>query len=178
MMRNSLFSCMAAFVLALPACSKATPAGQAQSEAPAGKQPSNVVPPMPSDTAAPRSVDLRSLAGKLAEEAANRPAIEVTAETVWGALGANAPRARQYLGLTTRASYCAGGQTELGTHVAVCEYPTADAALAGKAYVESTYGAIAGRRIELHGATSLTVVANSEAQQRQADAIQQTFRNL
>ena len=73
------------------------------------------------------------------------------------------PHDEQFLGMTARARYCAGGATAGGLAVAVCEYDSAADAAAGRAFVEERYAAMNSfRRIHVRGATTLTLATAPE----------------
>jgi hypothetical protein len=142
-----------ALLLGTGACSRSeqppaqpiTPAAAAAPAAPVGPTPQT----------------MQTIAGRLRDEAASRPAGALRAEAVLAALDAAGVRvgeARQFLGATARARYCAGGATPGGLAVAVCEYDSPAAAEAGRAYVEDRYAVMNSfRRIHVRGATTLTV---------------------
>lgn len=126
--------------------------------------------PPPSENLAPAasaakrvepSKDLSAFAARLRYESEHRPHTAVSADAVFDALaraGITLDARRQYAGFTMKASYCAGGRTADGVAVAVCEYPTSEAADAGKAYMDREFSALGttARRMA-HGATVLTV---------------------
>lgn len=114
--------------------------------------------------AAPKAADptMRSLAGRLAYEAAHRPSGTATVEQILAAAtaaGLSLDEPRQYLALTAGAAYCAGGRTTDGVALAICEYPDADAATRGRAHVEQAFAAVPGRAIVVRGATTITTTA-------------------
>jgi hypothetical protein len=125
--------------------------------------------PSPKPVAAERvsaPVGMNTLAGTLRDEAAHRPDGATRAEDVFAALataGVTVSSPRQYLGLTARAEYCAGGTTADGLAVAVCEYASPEAALAGRAFVEDRYAVMNSyRAIHVRGATTLTLTTAPE----------------
>lgn len=138
---------MRAFLLcALIACSPAKPA-------PA---------PQPRQKTLEPATNVSSLAARLQYEAAHRPAGAITAERVFAALdAAGQPLAQrtQYAGIVMRASYCAGGRGSDGLVVAVCEYPTHDAALAGKQLMDREFPLATARR-EVRGSTVMTAIGD------------------
>lgn len=161
-----------ALTLALPsftACKRETrgreppAAAAAPTAAPAAPAPASAAPA----TAAtgPGGDTMRSLAGRLQFEAANRPTGTTRADDVFVALaaaGVPLEDTKQYLGLTAAASYCAGGRTADGLAIAVCEYPDPAAAAAGRARVTERFPVGPGRRITVRGATTLTTTAPDE----------------
>ena len=78
---------------------------------------------------------------------------------------------KQFLGLTAHASFCAGGTTKDGVGISICEYESADAATAAKAYVDRQY-AFADTTRTAHGSALLTVVGSREAAERAVHAFQ------
>lgn len=98
---------------------------------------------------------------RLAMEAAERPTDTPRAEAVLEALsaaGVSVVGARQYLAATVDASYCVGGQTAAGLHVAICEYPGAGEAAAGRlASLERFRDVAPGREIIVNRKTTLTL---------------------
>ncbi|HEY0480878.1 MAG TPA: hypothetical protein VGD37_25360 [Kofleriaceae bacterium] len=120
----------------------------------------------PASAAAPKliepSKELSPLVARLRYEANHRPASSVTAERVFDALDRSDIRVterRQYLGASMRASYCLGGQTGDDIVLAVCEYPTHGAAVAGKAFMDGRFAAMApGAHREVQDVAVLTVV--------------------
>jgi hypothetical protein len=73
---------------------------------------------------------------------------------------------RQFLGVTVHASYCAGGTTRAGLAVSVCEYPSADAAAAGKAYADRQFAALTDAQRATRGNALLTVVGDQSTAAR------------
>jgi hypothetical protein len=149
-MRNATM----ALLLGIAACST-EPRGAAQLPTPADDQPPAAAP-------APETTEaMNTLAGRLRWEAEHRPGAPLATEQVLTALAAaglsiDAPK--QYLGLTARARYCAGGTTAGGLAVAVCEYGSADEAAAARTYVLETFAAMnPNREIHVRGATTLTL---------------------
>ena len=111
---------------------------------------------------------MQSIAGRLQQEAASRPAGTIKAEDVFASLAkAGLPLTdgpRQYVASVTGAAYCAGGQTADGLGVAVCEYASPEKAVAGKAAVEQRFAALTPvRDIVVRGATTLTLTARPDA---------------
>ncbi|MGE5180799.1 MAG: hypothetical protein ACM31C_01995 [Acidobacteriota bacterium] len=119
--------------------------------------------------AAPRSLqpaqDLGPVASRLAYEAAHRPATAVSAERVFDALeraGISLADRTQYAGVAMKAAYCAGGRSADGLVVAICEYPSHEAALAGKAFMDREFPLATAER-EVRGSTVMTAVGASRA---------------
>ncbi len=131
-------------------------------------RPSSAAQPVESDV---KSVDpskeLAPLVARLRYESSHRPSSAITAERVLDALEqAQLPVSsrRQYLGGTLQASYCTGGASRDGLAIAVCEYPDAEAAVAGKQLMDRRFAAIkqvAQRRA--HHNTVLTIAGDTNA---------------
>lgn len=111
------------------------------------------------------SKELAPLLARMRYESSHRPSSEVTAERVLDALEhaqLPVPSRRQYLGASLRASYCTGGVTRDGLAIAVCEYPDAEAAVAGKQLMDRRFAAMkqaASRRA--HRNTVLTIAGQT-----------------
>jgi hypothetical protein len=137
---------MRAFLLCvLIACSSKTSA-----PAPAPAPPKALEP----------ATNVSSLAARLQYEAAHRPAAAISAERVFDALdraGLPVAQRTQYAGIVMKASYCAGGRADDGLVVAICEYQTHDAALAGKDFMDQTFPLATARR-EVRGSTVMTAI--------------------
>jgi hypothetical protein len=124
-------------------------------------------PPPTATTETPRASELppeaQGLAGRLAWEAAHRPAAALSADAVVAALdagGVDLPRPRQVFAGIALARYCLAGTTAGGVAVAVCEYDDEAAAARGRAHSLSRYAALApDREIYVRGATTLTLAA-------------------
>jgi hypothetical protein len=149
----------------------------------------DTAPPAP--TAAPAqpvaktlepSTNLAGLAARLQYEATHRPSIGPRSERVLDAIdaaGIKLADRRQFLGIAMNASYCAGGTTNDGVAISVCEYTTAEAALAGKAFADRQYAAMGPTTIRAtHGATLLTVVRPQERSHELADRALEAFKTL
>lgn len=156
-MRHSLLA-IGLLALVITGCKK-------DSKAPAAAPPSAAAAPALAPAAAADPADaesMRSIAGRLAYEAAHRPTGTATVEQVVAALGAagiEVEHVKQYIGLTAAAKYCAGGRSSAGLGIAVCEYDSPAAAAAGRAHVEAAFANVPGRQIAIHGATTLTTTA-------------------
>jgi hypothetical protein len=102
-----------------------------------------------------------SIAAQLQREAAGRPPIAPRAEELLAALdraGVDLEPPRQVVGLTVRAAYCVSTRAAAGLGVAICEYPDAAAAAAGRQYSLDHFQALQpDRRIEIKGALTLTL---------------------
>lgn len=177
-MRRSLAAITLLTVAAVTtaACRKAAKPRPAETAAPAAAPaPAPAAAPMPAEPEPPAA--MRTLAGRLAYEAAHRPDGTATVEDVVAALGAagvQLAEVKQYVALTAAARYCAGGRTADGLAIAVCEYESAAAAAAGRDHVEALYARVPGRQIAIRGATTLTTTvpdgADLAAQRARAEA--------
>jgi hypothetical protein len=107
------------------------------------------------------------LPARLAREAERRPAGTPRVEEVMTALGHKGlpvERVRQVLGGIIGASFCAAGSTAAGTTVAVCEFPSEEAARRGMSTSHQLFDRlIPGRSLALNRKTLLTV-AGAQAQ--------------
>jgi hypothetical protein len=137
---------MRTFLLCLLiACSSSKPT-------PAPSQPKTLQP----------ATNVSALAARLQYEAANRPAGAISAERVFDALdaaGMSLAQRMQYAGVVMHASYCAGARGSDGLVVAICEYPTHDAALAGKQLMDREFPLATARR-EVRGSTVMTAIGD------------------
>ncbi len=158
-----------AVALALAGCKKAS---SAKAEGAATDQPAHVAAVETLDRLAETdpaaASSMKSIAGRLQFEVEHRPAGTIKAEAVFAALAkAGLPLTdgpRQYVGLVTGADYCVGGQTADGLGVAVCEYPSAEKAVAGKANVKMRFAQLNPvRDIVVRGATTLTLTARPDS---------------
>lgn len=131
-------------------------------------------PSQQSETRPTRSIaptkELAPLIARLDYEARHRPDGELKAERVLDALEqqqlAVAVR-RQYLGAALRASYCIGGATHDGLSVAVCEYSSREAALAGKQLMDSRFAAVSESAVrEVKDNAVLTIAGYADEAQR------------
>ena len=142
--------------------------------------PAPSAPPPVAATAA--SPELRTLAGRLAYEAAHRPTTAIRLEalvTAAAAAGTEINDTRQYLGLTAAAAYCAGGLTKDGLAVSVCEYPDPAAAIAGRDYVNRRFAAVGpARQIVVRGAATLTTATTDPNLTATRTAVERVFTTL
>src|SRR5688500_14355425 len=125
----------------------------------------------------------RTLLGRREDEAAARPTATRHVEDVVAALtaaGVAVTGTRQVLARVVRATYCVGADGDAGLAIAICEYADADAAAAGQAYSERTFGAVQPNRRLLrnrHATLTLTVPADERGAQA-ADAAAAAFMAL
>jgi hypothetical protein len=166
-MRNLILS------LLLVACSRDT--------APSAKAATRAEARTPAKTVEP-STNLSGIAARLGYEATHRPATGPSSDRVLDALeaaGIKLAERRQFLGIAMKASYCAGGTTSDGVAISVCEYATAEAAQAGKAFADRQYAAMSPNAIRaIHGASLLTVVHPQERSPALAERALHTFTTL
>lgn len=129
------------------------------------------------------SRDISPIVERLAWEAQNRPqGGGIRAEEAFDALeraGLVVGGRRQYLGITMRASYCAGGTTADGVAVSICEYPSKQAADAGKTFVDAQFSAMTPRaRRVVHRHALLTVSVPPHGKSHVEASVVRTFMNL
>ncbi|MDQ3367782.1 MAG: hypothetical protein M3680_20350, partial [Myxococcota bacterium] len=125
----------------------------------------------PADPAAAKQMEpsreLSQIVNRLQWEAAHRPPTTASAERVFEALeraGVEVGAPRQYLGSAMLASYCAGGTTTEGLAISVCEFPSVEAAAAGKRFMDTKFAAMAPTaRREVHATSVLSVVRPAES---------------
>lgn len=162
------------FVLALAACkSESTPPRTA------------AAPPLaPATVGVPGSQDLAPLANlgaRLHEEAARRPHVEVPAERLFHALadrGISLASEKQVLAATAAAAYCALGVTPETVAIAVCEYPSREAAAAGKRLLDTRYAKLVPDAVRaIHGSTLVTI-AHGARHPEIRDQVLATFQSL
>src|SRR5262245_58340465 len=166
------------FVLALSACKhtdKPKPAPQAPPAAPMAA---------PASTGAPGSQDLAPLAqlsSVLSREASARPHVKVTADQVFASLAAHGialASEKQVLATTAQAAYCALGVTSESVAIAVCEYPTAEAARAGKRLLDTHYAQLVPDAVRMLNGSTLLTVANGSTHVALRDQVLRTFQSL
>jgi hypothetical protein len=133
------------------------------------------VAPRPAPAAAARRADGRSLAERLADETAARPAASaVRAERVVAALsraGLAAAPPQQVLAETVGASFCMASRTGSGLGISVCEFTDDAAAERGVAYSRRAFDRLVPhRRLEQNGSTVLTISRSAAAPELDGDA--------
>ena len=104
--------------------------------------------------------DVAPLFARMRYEAEHRPSAQLPVERVFDALdkaGIAVGERTQYAGVTMKASYCAGGHTSDGLVVSLCEYPTHEAAIAGKSYMDKSFPLASAKR-EVRDSTVMTAV--------------------
>ena len=124
-----------------------------------------------------------NLGEQLITEAASRPKDAIKAEAVFEALGKNGiavNSVKQFMGRTVLANYCSGGLTALVTSVTVCEYATEAAAKAGLEQSAKQFASIRMRTLTQNKLTVLTLVRESDAPEKKAEAEKaiEIFKNL
>jgi hypothetical protein len=163
----------------LASCSRSKPAPQPEQTAAA------TAPITATDQIGqPGSTNLAPLAGlphELDDETAHRPAVKVTVEKLFAALDAKGVKLaaqHQVLAAAAAASYCQLGVTPDTIGIAVCEYPSHEAALAGRKMMDSRFAKLVPDAVrEVNGATLVTV-ANASQHVAVRDQILTTFRTL
>ena len=132
----------------------------------------------------PGSQDLAPLANvgqRMGLEATERPHVKVTTEHVFAALknrGVTFASQHQVLATTAAASYCSLGVTTESIAIAVCEYPTAKAAEAGRQLLDSHYRSLVPDAERVINGTTLVTVANASAHRDVRDRVLETFKSL
>jgi len=132
----------------------------------------------------PGSTNLAPLAGlphELDDESSHRPAVKVPVEKLFAALkdkGITLSAQHQVLATAAAASYCQLGVTPDTIGIAVCEYPSHEAALAGRKMMDRRFGKLVPDAVrEVNGATLVTI-ANASQHVAMRDQILTTFRAL
>jgi hypothetical protein len=161
----------------LASCSRSKPAPQPEQTAAAPVTATDQV-------GQPGSTNLAPLAGlphELDDETAHRPAVKVTVEKLFSALDAKGIKLaaqHQVLASAAAAAYCQLGVTPDTIGIAVCEYPSHEAALAGRKMMDSRFAKLVPDAVrEVNGATLVTV-ANASQHVAVRDQILTTFRTL
>jgi len=132
----------------------------------------------------PGSTNLTPLAGlphALDDETAHRPATKVPVERVFSALkdkGVTLTAQHQVLASAAAASYCSLGVTADTIAIAVCEYPSHDAALAGRKLMDSRYAKLVPDAVREVNGNTLVTVANASAHRDVRDRVLETFKAL
>jgi len=114
-------------------------------------------------------------------EAQHRPHVAVTTERVFAALadhGITLASQHQVLATTAAASYCALGVTVESIAIAVCEYPTAQAARAGRELLDRRYRKLVPDAERAVNGTTLVTVANASSHRDVRDRVLETFKSL
>lgn len=141
-------------------------------------------PSMPADLApSHRSMTTlgSSIFHQLDVEKKSRPQVALSAERVTEAFekkGIEVQPLKQGLGGPIKAGYCAMSRTKKGVGLTVCEYPSVEAARAGKELSENRYGGGLGRRLLLNGETLLIVRAGTEEGAAEAQTMAAIFTGL
>ena len=127
------------------------------------------------------SSEISPILKRLDWEAQHRPPGGIKTEAVFAALEraeVRLKRTRQYLGATVNASYCAGGITDQGLAISVCEYTSEEAAADGMTFMEKRFAALTPHaRRHVRGQTLLTIAAPSGSTDA-ADRAVETFSSL
>lgn len=163
----------------LASCSRSQPAPQPT------PTPVAVAPVTATDQIGqPGSTNLAPLAGlphELDDESAHRPTVKVTVEKLFAALqakGIKLAAQHQVLATAAAASYCQLGITPDTIGIAVCEYPSHEAALEGRKMMDSRFAKLVPDAVrEVNGATLVTI-ANASQHRDVRDQILTTFKTL
>jgi hypothetical protein len=124
---------------------------------------------------------LQALPPMMNAEAAHRPAVAVPAEKLFDALaqhGVDVANKHQVLAKTAAASYCMLGTADGTIGVAVCEYPSHDAALAGQKLMDERYKKLVPDAVRAINGSTLVTVANAEHKPAVRDRVLETFKAL
>jgi len=147
--------------------------------------PSHEPPPMAADTTgAPGSQDLAPLARLtpvMASESSHRPAVKVPAEKLFDTLasqGIEIASKHQVLATVAAASYCMLGVTKDTVAIAVCEYPSHDAAVAGQKLLDARYRKLVPDAVREVNGSTLVTVANADHHPGVRDRVFETFKSL
>jgi hypothetical protein len=138
----------------------------------------------PTTDGAPGSQNLAPLANLgtvLGGESAHRPQVAVTAERVFAALtdhGVALASQHQVLASVAAASYCALGVTGDAIAIAVCEYPSHDAAVAGRDLLDHRYNKLVPDAVRAINGSTLVTVANAATHRDLRDRVLSTFAAL
>lgn len=166
---------------ALVAICLASCSNKSQNPAPA---PEPVAVAAPEQVGQPGSTNLTALAGlpqALEEETGHRPATKVPVERVFSALedkGIALTTKHQVLASAASASYCSLGVTADTIAIAVCEYPSHEAALAGRKLMDSHYAKLVPDAVREVNGNTLVTVANASAHRDVRDRVIDTFKAL
>jgi hypothetical protein len=135
-------------------------------------------------TGIPGTKDLQGLAALpplLSNETSHRATVKLPVEKVFDSLaqqGIELTTKHQVLARTAAASYCMLGVTKDTVAIAVCEYPSHDAAVAGQKLLDARYAKLVpDAKREINGATLVTV-ANADTHRDERDRIFTTFKAL
>jgi hypothetical protein len=146
------------------------------------EKPKPAAPPPEPAPAPPQSRVDTGLLGELAREAAQRPKIEPTIETVLATFeiaGVHIARKQQVLATPIGARYCVASASKGGLNLSLCEYATAEAAKAGRDKSLQVFKALKGRTLLVQNATLLTILAPSvPAVEKERDLAEKAFRAL
>ena len=144
----------------LTGCDRASATSRPAPSAKAAELAKPTPPPLPSVIASVAAVERGDLGRIFREEAANRPAAAIPAETVFAAFdksGVAVKEARQHLARPFGAHYCSGAKVERDIALSVCEYTDAASASTGRTGSERGLASIPNRQVLRNGATTLTI---------------------
>ncbi|HEY1810863.1 MAG TPA: hypothetical protein VGG74_00815 [Kofleriaceae bacterium] len=114
-------------------------------------------------------------------EASHRAPVAVPVEKLFDALaqkGVAIANKHQVLARTAAASYCMLGTTDGTVAIAVCEYPTHDAALAGEKLLDGRYKKLVPDAVRAINGSTLVTVANADRKPAVRDRVLETFKAL
>ena len=169
--------------LSLFACKREAPP---PAPAPAAAQTAAAqMPGFANDTqGVPGTKDLEGLARlppMMSGEQAQRAPVALPVEKVFDSLahqGIELTNKHQVLARTAAASYCMLGVTKDTIAIAVCEYPSHDAALAGEKLLDTRYRKLVPDAVRQVNGSTLVTVANAETHRDERDRIFSTFKAL
>jgi hypothetical protein len=124
---------------------------------------------------------LAELPNMLGTEAKDRPQVKVTVEKLFSALDAKGIKMKvqhQVLAATAGASYCSLGVTADTIAIAVCEYPTPAAAIAGQKMMNTRYAKATPDAVREVNGSTLVTVANASTHHDVRDQVIETFKAL
>ena len=124
---------------------------------------------------------LAQLPNMLGSEAKDRPQTKITVEKLFSALDAKGIKMtsqHQVLAATAGASYCSLGVTADTIAIAVCEYPTEAAAVAGKKMMNTRYAKATPDAVREVNGNTLVTIANASSHHDVRDQVIETFKAL
>ena len=124
---------------------------------------------------------LAQLPNMLGSEAKDRPQVKVTVEKLFSALDAKGIKMKaqhQVLAATAGASYCSLGVTADTIAIAVCEYPTPAAAIAGEKMMNTRYAKATPDAVREVNGNTLVTIANASSHHDVRDQVIETFKAL
>jgi hypothetical protein len=156
--------------------------------------PAPTAAPIPMPAAAPAAADtspgvpgsqdlapLAHLGPTLSAESQHRPTVKVTPEHLFAALadrGITLATQHQVLATTAAASYCTLGVTPDTIAIAVCEYPSAKAAQAGRELLDHRYHKLVPDAERAVNGNTLVTVAGGASHRDVRERVLETFKSL